>query len=738
MKLKMLPYIMCLLMHCNIAFLEAQNSDSKISSDSIRKVLKESSDSFSKLTSDGNKEGVYFLELAESLAENSPDLYIKMLVKRKKIDFFLNSRDTIKIEGYLADYLKIIEQVGDKRELGLYYEALGVHKSVQGKKEEGYQAYIIGEQLLREYGKDRDVIDINYNLSLEYIRLQRWDEAIEHALRSLEAVEKTKQKEDRRRNLYLFLIECYINLEEFDKVEYYFSEIEKEVSVYFNELYFEGKLFSQKGSYYEKIGDYKKSSYYYNQSSKKFLEYYFQRTKEVSTDLALSNQLNLKEEENKRIKIENELKAEQLRNSRYIILLSILVIVGLVLMSILQYRASFYKTKINKLLKRNYKKLIKANKKVDKALKAKSEFLDSVTHELLTPLNTIKGITFLLQKEKLTSHQENQIKLINLSSDYLLSLITDVIQLNDLEKGESKLRKEEFDLRVLLNNLIDSSLIMNINNNKVHREIDSQIPSKIKGDVLKTSQIFLNILDNALKFTKDGDVYIDVLLVSVIDHKVKIKFSIRDTGIGMSKRQIRKAFEAFHQGSVKINRKYGGTGLGLSIVKRILRLQENDIVLESKPGKGTSVSFMIDFDIPKLAQGKNAIPKNNFEEFSQEINVLLVEDNKVNQLITEKIISNYGFYCDSANDGKEAVDMVKKNRYSMVLMDIMMPKMDGFEATKYIKRFDKGIPVVALTAISEKMNKDKFNEVGIFTVLPKPVDPELLYKTIMSCCDSDD
>ncbi|PKV49336.1 signal transduction histidine kinase [Aquimarina sp. MAR_2010_214] len=735
MKLKVLLYSICFLIHSNIVSLVAQVSDKGVSSDSIIKILERSSKSFSTQTNEGKEKGVYFLELAEKLIKKVNDPLLEIEINRKKMEFFLGTRDTIRVEEYLAKNLKIIKQIDNKRQLGLYYEDLGVHKSMQGKNEEGYQAYLIAEQLLRKYGKTKDVIDINYNLSLRYIRRKRWNEAIEHALKSVNAIRKTGVKPDRRKNLNLFLAESHINLKEFEKAALYFDTIEREKSAYSGNLYFEGRLFSKKGLYYKEMEDYKNAALFYSQSFDNLLEYHSQRTREVSTALALSNQLDLKEEENKRIKLENDLKAEQLENRGYIILLSVIIILGLVLISIIQYRISLYKTRVNKLLQKNYKELVEANKKVDEALEAKSEFLDSVTHELLTPLNTIKGTTFLLQKEKLTSYQVDQMKLINLSSDYLLNLIADVIHLNELEKGKLELKNEKFDLKALLNNLIDSSVLMKNNNNKIHRKIDHNIPDYLKGDVLRVSQIFLNILDNALKFTINGDIYIETSLVSKTDNNVEIEFSIRDTGIGMSEMQISKAFEAFHQGSVKINRKYGGTGLGLSIVKEILKLQGSDIVLKSKPEEGTLVLFSMKFDIPEQRIEKNIFSGNGYDESREGINVLLVEDNKVNQLITEKIISNYGFHCDSANDGKEAVDMVKKNKYSMILMDIMMPKMDGFEATKYIKKFNRGIPIVALTAISEKLNRKKFNEVGIYTVLHKPVDPELLYETIMGHCD---
>lgn len=738
MKLKLALRIVCLLFFLSSICSIAQVSNSMVSSDSIKIILKKSVDAFTKSTEQGIKQGVSLLTLAESLANQSNDPYIKILVNREKISFYFNNRDSVGIKRYLSKNLDIISKLGDKKYLGLYYEDLAVYKYSQGKKKEGFEATVLAEKLLSEYGEIEDAIDINYNLSLNYMRDGKHNISIKHALISLEAINETKIKQDRRKNLYLFLAENYINLKKFDSAEVYLNKVEKE-HTYDNDTHFKGRFFEKKGLYYEELGDFKNATFFYKKSSALFFESHVETAKEVTAGLILSGQLSLQEAENKRIKIQNELKEQELRNINYIILLGALVIFGLVVLSIIQYRVSRYKTETNRLLKNNFKELVQANKKADKALEVKSEFLDSVTHELLTPLNTIKGTTFLLQKETLSTQQINQIKLINVSSDYLLNLINDVIQLNDLEKENLELKNEEFDLKSLLNNLIDSSLASKNNGNKIHRKIDDNIPDILKGDMLKISQIILNILDNALKFTKNGDVYVKALFISVIDTKVKIEISIRDTGIGMTEKQIHGAFEAFRQGSVRINRKYGGTGLGLSIVKKILQLYDSDVVIESKPNKGTSVTFIVDFEICTEVMDKDKVKedyndKQPYDDSCKEINILLVEDNKVNQLITKKIISNYGICCESANDGEEAVYMAKKNSYSMILMDIMMPKMDGFEATKYIKQYNNKIPIVALTAISEKINKKKFNDVGIHTILSKPVNPELLYKTIKKYC----
>ncbi len=699
-----------------------------IDRDSILRILKESKANLVRLSDPKHSKGVYLLDLAENLTDTMNDINLKILVNRHRLEYFINIRDTLMAEEYLKKNLILIKKVGDKRELGLYYERLGAVRSLRKNGEVELEIFKTASELLNAYGEKRDLIDANYNLGITYKKAGEWDKSINHSLISLNAIEDTGEKENRKKHLYLHLAECYINLGNFEKADVYFEKIENDEYFKINDLLFAGFFYKIKGLYFETKESYKQSSLNYNKSSQKFYDFGFERSKQISASHSLAAKLNLKEEENKRIRVENKLNLEQLRNDKYVILLGTLVILGLLVMIINQYRSSVYKNKTNHLLQENNKKLYKTSQKLDKALKAKSDFLDSVTHELLTPLNTIKGLAFLLRKETLTDRQKERVDLLNSSSEQLLSLINKVIDINVLDNEEVKLNKEEFDLKNLLHSIVDSLTTGKSSTNRMHVKIDDSIPNLLCGDVLKISQVVINILSNSLKFTKNGDIYFQVSLVSVVENIAKIKFHIWDTGIGMSKKQKANAFDTFRQGSVKINRNYGGTGLGLTISKKILDLHNSEIVVDSKLRKGTSVSFLIDFNLPKKSKLNYKI---NGSSHNDNIHVLLVEDNKVNQLIVKKIISDYGFGCDSANDGEEAVAMVKENRYSLVLMDIMMPRMDGFEATKFIKSFNKTLPIVALTAISERLNKEKFNEVGIQTVLSKPVNPELLYETII-------
>ncbi len=733
MNMKVLLNIIFLFVHFICISQISYSSSSIIPRDSILKILEKSKEYLVRLSDPNHGKGIRLLDLAENLTDTMNDTNLKILVNRHRLGYYLTIRDTAMAKEYLKKNLILIKQINDKRELGLYYEGLGIVASFKKGTEGETEAFETASELLNKYGEKRDLIDANYNLGIIYKRKGEWQNSIDHSLISLNAIEDTGEKKNRRKYLYIHLAECFIRLNKYEDAKAYLTKIKTDEYFKIKDLRFLGFFYKVQGLYYEANKNYYLASQYYQKSSDKFYEYGFNRSKQISASLGLASRLKLNEEENKRIRVENKLNAEQLQNDKYVILLGALVILGLIIMSISQYRSSVFKTRTNKLLHENNKKLFKTGQKLDKALKAKSDFMDSVTHELLTPLNTIKGISFLLRKEKLTPKQQDKVKLLSSSSDHLLSLINKVIDLNVLEKDEAQLNKEEFDLKTLMYGIVDSLTTGRATTNTLHVKIDETIPDVLEGDILKISQVVINILSNSLKFTKDGDIYFQVSLVATVGGQSKVKFHIWDTGIGMSKKQKANVFDKFKQGSVKINRQYGGTGLGLTIVKKILDLYNSEINIDSRLRKGTSVDFSIDFDLPlksKLKYQKNGAAKASGKDIS-DVNILLVEDNKVNQLIVKKIISDYGFGCDSANDGEEAVAMVKENKYSLILMDIMMPRMDGFEATRFIKSFNKTIPIVALTAISERLNKEKFNEVGILKILNKPVNPELLYETII-------
>ena len=250
------------------------------------------------------------------------------------------------------------------------------------------------------------------------------------------------------------------------------------------------------------------------------------------------------------------------------------------------------------------------------------------------------------------------------------------------------------------------------------------------GDPIKLSQIFMNLVGNALKFTKNGKVEVIAKMLQKEEDQVKLYFEVRDNGIGISEDQQKNIFESFEQGSIQINREYGGTGLGLTIVKSLLGLFGSTINLESELGHGSSFYFEIDVDY-ESKEGEEIAFELNPEEFEfKGLHVLVVEDNKINQVITKKMLTKKGITCDIANNGNEAIDLAKSNTYDVILMDIHMPGISGEEATRQIRKFDTVIPIIALTAISLDDSLDSFYEAGCNDVVTKPFKPEVFYRKI--------
>ena len=261
--------------------------------------------------------------------------------------------------------------------------------------------------------------------------------------------------------------------------------------------------------------------------------------------------------------------------------------------------------------------------------------------------------------------------------------------------------------------------------------IDEKIPNIVLTDKLKISQVLINLLDNAYKFTENGNITLSAKVIKQKDTSTSIEFIVKDTGIGIEKTKKEDIFLPYKQVGFNTNKKYGGSGIGLAVVKDILNLLKSEIKVNSKINVGTSFIFTVDFNVPKAI--KKVIPFSTFtdKENNKTTSILLVEDNKVNQLITSKIIRGFGFTCDIANDGFEAVSMEKQKDYDLILMDIMMPKMDGFEATKQIRKSNPNANIIALTALSETQNLHAFADAEIHSILTKPLHPKELYKGIL-------
>lgn len=444
--------------------------------------------------------------------------------------------------------------------------------------------------------------------------------------------------------------------------------------------------------------------------------------------------INLELDEYKReidkIGTEKNLQSQSLRKSRVIVALFIIAFLVLLLLLYSLYKNYNFKKKINSELTLANEELLKAKIKADEASLAKTQFVSTISHELRTPLYGVIGITNMLLDEHKELANSPHLSSLKFSARYLLSLVNDVLQINKIEENRIVLESLAFNISDEINMIKNSlTFIAQSNNNKIAVKIDPAIPEYLIGDKLRLSQILMNLVSNALKFTKNGDVKVSANLVKVEGKAHYIEFQIEDNGIGIAEIDQDKIFEKFVQVGRNEN-DYQGTGLGLAIVKRLLTLFKSDISLESKVGSGTTFKFTIafDFDPDKTNEIINNIKVDLSS--SQIFKVLVVEDNKINQTVTKRIIEKNNCSCIIVDDGYKALEILNNEFFDVILMDINMPLISGFETTRKIRLKGITTPVIALTAFAKDEITEEALSAGMNDIMIKPFEPLKLFQVI--------
>lgn len=366
------------------------------------------------------------------------------------------------------------------------------------------------------------------------------------------------------------------------------------------------------------------------------------------------------------------------------------------------------------------------------AVKAKQQFLSNMSHEIRTPMNAIIGFTKVVLKTELTAKQKEYLMAIKMSGDALIVLINDILDLAKVDAGKMTFEQTPFKIKSSLSSMLHLfETKIQEKNLKLISEYDDKIPEVLLGDSVRLHQIIMNLVSNAVKFTNKGVITIDIHLMFEDDEKVIIEFMVKDTGIGISKNKIESIFENFQQASSGTSRLYGGTGLGLAIVKQLVESQGGNIRVKSKINEYSCFSFTLPF----LKTKANAEPENEIMELDNKIKgirVLVVEDIALNQLLMKTVLDDFGFEREIAENGKIAVEKLKTNQYDIILMDLQMPEMNGFEATEYIRKtLNLTIPIIALTADVTTADLNKCKAVGMNDYIAKPIDERILYSKIV-------
>jgi hypothetical protein len=632
-----------------------------------------------------------------------PDEAIKSLIKANEVQRF--AKDDVN----LAETYKTLGNVYTSKKQ--YQQALDYYKSAK--------------TLFEQEGLDNFVAEVLLNEGITYINLKKYNEAKTHLLKSI-SVAKRFDLDKILSSAKINLGTALINLGETEDALAQANEgLKMAKTNHFNNVLNDGYLILSDLN--QEIGNYKLA----NQYLKKHIK--------LNDSLLSIKRSSLSQEKRMQLLIDNqtEYQKKQLADleeqkaannlNKLTTILSIALITILSLLTLSLYKNNNIRLKTNNMLHKKNAELIVSKEKAELASKTKANFLSTVTHELRTPLYAVTGLTNMLLEENPKPNQIQHLKSLKFSGDYLLTFINDILQINKIEANKVDIEPEAFNLKKKMTNIIAALNNSATDNNvKIHFEYDNNLPENFIADQIKISQILINLIGNAIKFTKDGDIWVRAIKVSEKDELYSVRFEIEDNGIGISEEKQNQLFESFSQGSIQINRKYGGTGLGLSIVKGLIQILKGTISLKSELGKGSKFMFELPLKYSEKVETEEVV--NYFKDISEidlkNINILVVEDNKINQMITKKILNKMKLNCDVIDNGEDAVNMVKDKNYHVVLMDIHMPGISGLEATRLIRTFNKDITIFALTAVTLEDKMHEFDEAGFDDIISKPFKQE--------------
>lgn len=393
----------------------------------------------------------------------------------------------------------------------------------------------------------------------------------------------------------------------------------------------------------------------------------------------------------------------------------------------------YTRNKRNKLvqdLKIKNTQYLEAKEISEKLATKNTKFLSTISHELRTPLYGIIGLSSVFLNNKKLNKYEEEFNSLKFSADYLLSLVNDILNINKYASSKGQeLKEEHFNLSVLVNSIVQTFQFLNKkNNNQVKLTMDSSIPEVLYSDKTKLSQVLMNLLSNASKFTQDGEINVSIEQITNNGKMVELSFIVADTGRGIKQEHQAGIFEEFTQVPATISE--GGTGLGLPIVNKLLNILNSKLLLESTYGVGTKFSFLLPLKIGSKQELESTVEGNDIKKLDHK-KLLIVDDNKINQLVTQKLLEQYHMVHDTANNGQEAVDMVLQSEYDYILMDINMPVMNGIDATIKIRELGFKTPIIALTAADDlNLERDVYSH-GIDAILVKPYYTEQLLNLLI-------
>lgn len=603
------------------------------------------------------------------------------------------------------------------------YRKIDFKKGIENYK----KGIIYSEKLNDEY----EITFSKLNIGSAYFSVEDFDNGIIYFNQIKDKIDKEDNIEAKislNSNLGLY----YSNLNDFKKAEeFYLKAIEfgdkNDIELIKSNICVVYKDFS---NFYLKFKDFEKAHFYLSKHNDTKEEIYNGERLDGVKVAGLEIEYDEINRKIQLIEIEKLAQQERIDKNNQFLILSVIIVTTLLLLLFSFIRNNRLKSLINAKLEKANADLLFAKVKAEEASQLKSQFISTVSHELRTPLYGVVGITDIILDEHKELKDSPHLKSLKFSAKYLLSLVNDILNVYKIEENQVILENNVFNLKNELNIIKDSLHFIAIkNNNKINLEFDPAIPEYIISDKIRLSQIFINLISNSLKFTTNGFITIKALLLKKSNSTITVRFEIIDNGIGIAKKDQEKVFDKFVQ-IVRKEDDYQGTGLGLTIVKKVIELFKGTIKLESEENEGTTITLEIPFetDENKVLEIIKNLPVDL--TIKKVYTVLVVEDNKINQLVTRKLLENNHFICDMVDNGYSALDLLEEKSYDIILMDINMPKINRFETSKLIRKKGIKTPIIAVTAFDKHEIMEKIKEATIDDVIVKPFDSNKLFEVI--------